>query len=249
MTGPERHRPLTATPRLALPSLYDDRTIRSRCLPACTPVTTGVPAGQPTTDEDGVPGDGPRPPAGDDNHIQASEEVGVVAERALAAVCLEGGGQVEVYRSRWAGGDSRLRRVLHGPGDPLDALCDVGWQYRGRQDRTAFPGGVDALGVDAVYLLPGQGVRVYLPVWLGVPRTVEQTGESWAERATDGLLLRVGAFGECRRLRGVVRFLKSLFCGAVRRAWIDRKTARNLLALALRSEHTPGRVHTPGAPL
>lgn len=257
MTGPERHRPLTATPRFALPPLYDDRTTRSRCLLSCTPVRTGAPANRWTTDGNSLPGDRPQPPAGDRDKLLAgagyralaSKEVGVVAEGALAVVCLEGGGQVEVYHSRWAGGDSRLRRVLHAPGDPLDALCGAKWQYRGRRDRTAFPGGVDTLGLDAVYLLPGRGVRVYLPVWLGMPETAEQTGRSWAERATNGLLLHVDAFGQCRRLRGMVRFLKSLFCVAVRRAWIDRETARNLLALALRSDHTPGRVHTPGAPL
>jgi hypothetical protein len=182
-------------------------------------------------------------------HALASEGVGVVGERALAVVRVGDGGRVDVYHSRWAGGDSRLRRVLHGPGDPLDALGDAEWRYRGRQDRTAFAGGVDTLGVDAVYLLPGRGVRVYLPVWLGMPETTEQTGESWAGPATDGLLLRVEAFGECRRLRGMVRFLKELCYRAVRRAWVDCRTARNLLALALRSEHTPGRVHTPGTPL
>jgi len=166
--------------------------------------------------------------------------VGVVGERALAAVCLGDGGQVEVYHSRWAGGDSRLRRVLHAPGDPLDALAGAEWQYRGRQDRTAFHDSVDTLGVDAVYLLPGRGVRVYLPVWLGIPGTVEQKEKWWAGRVTDGVLVRVESFGECRRLRGVVRLLKELCYEAVRRAWFDRRTARNLLALALWSDHTPG---------
>lgn len=219
-------------------------------------MTTGVPAGRSTTDENSVPGGDRDTQAtdecgvpGDDRDTRVSEGVGVVGERALAAVRVGDGGRVDVYHSRWAGGDSRLRRVLHGPGDPLDALGDAGWGYRGRQDRTAFPGGVDTLGVDAVYLFPGRGVRVYLPVWLGIPGTAEQTGGSWAGRATDGLLLRVEAFGECRRLRGMARFLKELFCVAVRRALVDRQTARDLLVLALQSDHTPGRVHTPGTPL
>ena len=185
----------------------------------------------------------------DDRHTWASGEVTVVSERALAAVTVEGGGQVEIYHSRCAGAESRLRRVLHKPGDPLDALDGVGWQYRGRQDRTAFPGAVDTLGVDVVYLLPDRGVRVYLPVWLGLPGTVEQTGTSWVERTTNGVLVRVKAFGECRHLRAEIRFLKELFYGAVRRGWFNRRVAHGLLALALRSDHTPGRVHTPGTPL
>lgn len=214
-------------------------------------MTTGAPAGWRTTDENSVSRDGGNILAGDRSHTLTSEEVSGVGERALAAVRVRDGSQVEVYYSQWAGGDGRLRRVLHSFGDPLDALtgASAGWRYRGRQDQTTFAGGVDTLGLDAVYLLRDRDVRVYLPVWLGIPRAVEQTGASWAEQATDGVLVRVETFGECRRLREVVRFLKELFYRAVRRAWFDRQTARNLLALALGSDHTPGRVHTSGTPL
>jgi hypothetical protein len=162
-----------------------------------------------------------------------------VGERALAAVRRDE--HLDVYDSQWAGGDRQLARVLDGRVDPLDGLLAADWQFRGRYDPAAFPRQVDALDIDAVYLVSTGGVRVLLPVWLGFAPPGEGTAR--------GVLVRVETVGACRRLRTTVQFLKSLFHEAIALGWLDCATARDLLALSLRLYCTPECIHTPGTPL
>lgn len=166
---------------------------------------------------------------------RCEQVVSSVGERALAALAVDE--QVEVYHAHWGAGERRLVAVLAEPGDAVGALTGADWRYRGRYDRAVFPRTVDALGVDAVYHVSGDGVRVYLPVWPGFDTP---TG-----RAT-GLFVRVETVGELRRLRRTVRFLKGLFHDAITLTWLDSVTARDLLVLALRRYCPPGRLSPPG---
>ena len=163
--------------------------------------------------------------------------VSPVGERALAAVrCAD---RVDVYHAQWAGSNDLLARVFDSRVEAVDVLAGVDWTHRGRYDPAAFPP-VDALGVEAVYLLSAGGVRVYLPVWPGF---------SWPGDGVAGLLVRVGTLRACRRLRWLVRFLKGLYHEAIARGHIDARTARRLLVLGLRSDCAPGQVHPPDTPL
>lgn len=168
---------------------------------------------------------------------RCEQVVGSVGERALAALAVDG--QVEVYYAHWAAGERRLVAVLAGPGDAIGALTGADWRYRGRYDRAVFPRTVDTLGVDAVYHVSGDGVRVYLPVWPGF--------DTPTDRAT-GLFVRVETVGELRRLRRTVGFLKALFHDAIGLTWLDSVTARDLLVLALRRYCPPDRLTPPGPP-
>jgi hypothetical protein len=169
-------------------------------------------------------------------YVQAVSPVG---ERALAAVRCDR--HLEVYHSRWAAGDERLARVLDSPVDPLDALVVADWGYRGRYTASGFPPQVDTLDIEAVYLVSVCGVRVYRPVWLGL---------SWPDgRSAGGVLVRVDTLGEYHRLRAAVQFLKGVFHEASWLGWVDRPTARDLFALAVRTYCRPERIHTPGTPL
>lgn len=165
--------------------------------------------------------------------------VGRVGERALAVVPRDN--YVEVYYSQWAGGADRLWRVFGAPGDPVDTLAGADWEYRGRWPPGAVSRRVDALDIAVVYQVSACDVTVSLPVWPGF---------TWPDRrVTGGVLVRVDTRGECRRLRTTLRFLKSVFHEAVGLDWLDPDTARDLLALALRTYCSPDRIHTPGTRL
>jgi hypothetical protein len=178
-------------------------------------------------------------PTATDSARECSRAVGRVGERALAVV--QDDRQVDVYYSQWAGRTRRLARVLDGPGDSLEALAGADWEFRGRLPRGTVSRRVDALAIEAVYHLSVRGVRVYLPVWLGF---------SWpGERVSGGVLVRVETPGECRGLRATLRFLRGVLHEALGLDWFDQETARDLLALALRSHCSSDRIHTPGTPL
>lgn len=157
-----------------------------------------------------------------------------VGERALAT--LESGGTVEIYYSQWGGCDPCLSRVLGGPGDPTKTLSVADWQYRGQSTPAELPRRVDTIDIDAVYHISARGVQVYRPVWPGFSRPGSATAT--------GALVRVDTFGEFRRLRAAVQFLKGVLYGAIAREWLDRATAGDLLALAVRSYCGSDRVHT-----
>lgn len=164
-----------------------------------------------------------------------------VGERALAAVQYDG--RVDVYYAQWAGSDSHLLRVLDAPpGQQFEPLLGANWRYRGQWRPEAFPRTVDALDIDVVYLVLARGVTVYLPVWLGFSWPSEPT-------TTRGVLVRVDTPEEHRRLRKLVQFLKGVFHEAIALEWVGPSTARDLLALALRTYGTRERIHTPGTPL
>lgn len=164
-----------------------------------------------------------------------------MGERALAAVQYDG--HVDVYYAQWAGSDSHLLRVLDAPpGQQFEALLGANWRYRGQWRPEAFPRTVDALDIDAVYLVSARGVTVYLPVWLGFSWPSEPT-------TTRGVLVCVDTPEEHRRLRKLVQFLKGVLHEAIALEWVGPSTARDLLALALRTYGTRERIHTPGTPL
>jgi hypothetical protein len=171
--------------------------------------------------------------------LERNRTVSRVGERALAVVRSDH--RVDVYHSQWAGSVNRLTRVLETPVDPVAALAGADWQYRGRWPPGTLSRRVDALDIAVVYHVSASGVTVYLPVWLGF---------TWpGERVTRGVLVRVDTYEQCRCLRATLRFLKSVFHEAIGLDLLDSDTARDLLALALRTRCSPDRIHTPGTRL
>ena len=171
--------------------------------------------------------------------LERNRAVSRVGERALAVV--RGDHRVDVYHSQWAGSVDRLVRVLETPVDPVTTLAAADWQYRGRWPPGTLSRRVDALDIAVVYHVLASGVTVYLPVWLGFTRP--------GERVTRGVLVRVDTYEQCRCLRATLRFLKSVFHEAIGLDLLDSDTARDLLALTLRTCCSPDRIHTPGTRL
>lgn len=159
----------------------------------------------------------------------------VVGERAVA-VCprsVDGRhaseeGLLDCFGSQWAGSDERVGAVLATEGGTAGPLLDCQWEHLGVCDSARLPGSLDYLSLDVVYLVRSDGVRVYLPVWLGIPTAggVETGG-------TDGVLLRITSLAALRTLRARIRDLKELFGRAVDARRLSYQEARSCLLATL----------------
>lgn len=157
-----------------------------------------------------------------------------VGERAVA-LCprpahvrgTTGGLLVDCFGSQWAGSDERVGAVLAGCGT-VEPLFECRWASLGVRDWIALPRSLDYLSLDVVYLVRPGGVRVSLPVWLGIP-----AADGEATEPTDGLLVEVSSLAELRVLRARIRDLKGLFGVAVDAERLSSPEARACLLATL----------------
>jgi hypothetical protein len=109
--------------------------------------------------------------------------VTTVAEPGLA-VLPRRGGDADRYRAQWAGSRERLSAVCGAaPPDAYTALLDAEWQYD-EALREPVADAVDYLRTTVVYVVSPGAVRTFLPIWFGIPPTVELDPSA-------GILLRV----------------------------------------------------------
>lgn len=162
-----------------------------------------------------------------------------VGERALA-ICPRffdgrnplGGTVLDCFGSLWAGGDEYVDAVLSTAGGCADPLLDCRWEFVGERESNALPRTLDYLSLDVVYLVRPGGVRVSLPVWLGIP-----TAGGDASGASDGVLVPVRSAAALRALRSRIRELKGLFGVAVEDGRLSATEARVCLLATLSVGH------------
>jgi hypothetical protein len=158
-----------------------------------------------------------------------------VGERALAVCPRVFDGRnpldevvLDCFGSQWAGGDECVDAVLSTRGGCADPLLDCRWEFLGEREPSALLRTLDYLSLEVVYLVRPGGVRVYLPVWLGIP-----TAGGNASESTDGVLVRVRSLAELRALRARIRELKGLFGVAVEEGRLSHSEARACLLATL----------------
>lgn len=147
-----------------------------------------------------------------------------MGNRALVA-CHRERGVYDLYRSQWAGSESRTASVLAAVGhEPTSALLGCEWSSAGVASLSGLLKSFDYLAFDILYLVSASGVQVFYPVWLGVP-----TGATEGTRPTDGVLVRVESIAAVRALRRRCRRLKEFLGTGVETSVLTPSDARACL--------------------
>jgi hypothetical protein len=148
-----------------------------------------------------------------------------VGERVLVAYRDPTGGY-ELLRSHWAETDRLVAAAVENRCP--DRSASDGWYRCGHADWTAVVDRLDYLSLALCLRCEPTSVRVYLPVWLGIP-----TGDSDETESTCGALLRVASQADLARLRTRLRQRKARLGTAVKRNRLGvRDAQKRLLAVA-----------------
>jgi len=152
-----------------------------------------------------------------------------VGERALA-LCERPDGRHALYYSQWAGSSDLLVPVLRGDGGGLEVLERADWEPRGCVSFDAVVERLDYLSTAVVYEVSVQGVRVRLPVWLGLDSLAHDGGPL---PPGFGALVPVCDVVEAVRVRLGIRWLRETAARAVEAGVVPVHAAVKLLILFL----------------
>lgn len=159
----------------------------------------------------------------------ALQEVAVVGERALA-LCERADARHDVFSSQWAGNGDLLGSVLGERSAGLEALERAEWERRGRVSREEVIGRLDYLSIAVLYEVSADGVRVRLPVWLGLDSLAHDDGPL---PPAFGALIPVGGIAEALRVRLGTRWLREAAARAVEVGLLSVPAAVRLLLVFL----------------
>lgn len=122
-----------------------------------------------------------------------------VGERALAVFPAG-----DLYHSQWGGDDEVLAQVLGSRSLAAQFRSLLAKQWHPREPLSApLPDAVDYLELAAVYVLSSSGVRVYLPLWFGLPLLAEPSNIPGEESSSPslGALVPVDSMDAVSRFR------------------------------------------------
>lgn len=145
-----------------------------------------------------------------------------MGERALAVVPDSSGEQYLCYHSQWAGSNAVLIAVLESR-RPVDELLDYEWQFVGRCPTASLLDSLDFLGTEAVYLLCGGAVDVFIPLWFGISVPERSV------RSDIGTLVYVRSFTAVRHCRETLRKFKGTVLDGVQDGTLPPGVATELL--------------------
>lgn len=159
-----------------------------------------------------------------------------VGERALAVFPAG-----DLYYSQWGGRDEVLAQVLgsRSPTAQLRSLLTEQWHPRELLS-APLPDAIDYLELAAVYTLSSSGVRVYLPLWFGLPLLAEPSNIPREDSSSPslGALVPVDSMDAVSRLRRHFRRDKAELSDGIAAGLFCEKRASWTLLHSL-----PGHVH------
>ena len=146
-----------------------------------------------------------------------------MGERALAA-CHDGAGDYELFRTQWADTERLVDAAMRGR-CLRESSATAQWRRCGRSRWPDIVDELEYLQFDLCLRCEHDAVRVYLPVWLGIPTT------DGAETASVcGVLVRIESQDELTRLRARVRRQKERLGEAIERGVTSRRDAQRALS-------------------
>jgi len=152
-----------------------------------------------------------------------------VGERALA-LYERPDGRYDVFASQWAGEWAAIAAVLASDGTHPAVLDRYRWERRDAGPRAALLAGLDYLSTAAVYELSPEGVRVSVPVPLGLDALAVEGEQLPVEF---GVLVPVNDVHDAIRTRLGCRWLKAATGRAVETGLLSVPQAVRLLVLFL----------------
>jgi hypothetical protein len=155
--------------------------------------------------------------------------VTVVGERALARY-ERPDGRYDVFASQWAGNSHVLASALGNCAAGLGALERADWERNGCASREEVVERLDYLSITVIYEFSGDGIRVRLPVWLGLDSLARDDGPL---PPGFGALIPVGSVAEALRVRLGTRWLREAAARAVEVGLVSVPAAVTLLVVFL----------------